>query len=66
MTTWREYAASLRPDDHRRLVLAIGAGLREARLASQVMTEDGDVAALRDHLAAAVTWLEDARALLLE
>ena len=62
--TWQAFTATLTDADHRRLLIALGAGLQEARLASQVATENGSVTAARAHVAAALAHLTDALALL--
>lgn len=64
MTTWTEYTATLTEGDHRRLVIALGAGLSAARQASEVATGNGDVADARRHVATAIAQLTDALTLL--
>lgn len=61
---WRAFTAGLSSADHARLMIALGAGLREARLASTIATQDGEVDQARRHLAAAISQLTDALQLL--
>ena len=61
---FREYVDSLPPADAMRLVVALGAGLQEARLASQVAVEDLELANCRPHVELAIAHLQDALALL--
>jgi hypothetical protein len=59
-----DYVAHRSLEDHRRLVLAVTTGLHEARLAVEIVGGDGDVETLRERVAQAIVWLEDARRLL--
>ena len=61
---WREYTMTLSDADHRRLVIALGAGLAEARQASEIATNNGDVLVARTHVATAIHQLTEALALL--
>jgi len=56
---WSAYVATLAEAEHRRLLIALGAGLREARLASEVATLDGRIEDARRHVAVAVLQLGD-------
>ena len=56
---FRDYLATLPHADQVRLLIAGGAGLREARLASEVVTGDGDVEDMRRHLRAALAHFSD-------
>ena len=62
--SWQAFTATLAEADHRRLIIALGAGLREARLASAVATENGSVTEARAHVATALAHLTDALTLL--
>lgn len=62
--SWREFTAQLPEPDHQRLIIALGAGLREARLAAEIATENGSVAEARAHVATALAHLTDALTLL--
>ena len=61
---WNEYTATLRAADQRWLVVALGAGMREARKASEVATSNGVVEAARQHVATAISHLQDVQRLL--
>ncbi len=61
---WSEFAAGLTEEDHRRLVLALGTGLHEARRAAEIADRDGDLDELRAHVAAALAWLNEIQAVL--
>jgi hypothetical protein len=61
---WRDFAATLSPEDHRRAVLAVSAGLRETRLAAETVHDDGDLDELRRRLDLAIAWMTEARDLL--
>lgn len=58
---WQELAASLSPEEHGRLIIDLLTGLHEARRAAEVVSDDGDLEALRGLLDAALTALTDAR-----
>ena len=60
MMRWTEYTATLPEAEHKRLVIALGAGLREARLASEVATGNGDADDARRHVITAIIQLRDA------
>lgn len=62
--TWAEFTATLSDRNHRQVLVALGAGLQEARHASEVVTNGGDVDDVREHVLAALEWLEQARAIL--
>ena len=62
--SWQAFTALLTEGEHRRLLISLGAGLQEARLASTVAIENGSVTEARDHLATALAHLSDALALL--
>ena len=62
--SWREFVARLPESDHARLLVALGAGLQEARLASQIATQNGRVDEARSHVATALAHLTDALNLL--
>ena len=64
MTRFSDYLATLPYADQVRLLIAGGAGLREARLASEVVTGNGEVEEMRRHLEAAIDQLGDALAVL--
>ena len=64
MTRFRDFLATLPHADQVRLLIAGGAGLREARLASEVVTGNGEVEDMRRHLEAAIDQLGDALELL--
>jgi hypothetical protein len=51
MTSWNDFTATLSEQDHKRLDVAMGAG---ARKASGIATINGDAAAAREHLFAAL------------
>ena len=59
-----DFLATLPHADQVRLLIAGGAGLREARLASECVTGNGEVEDMRRHLEAAIDQLGDALALL--
>ena len=59
MMRFSDYLATLPHADQVRLLIAGGAGLREARLASEVVTGNGDMEDMRRHVAAALAHLED-------
>ena len=61
---WKEYTATLPEREHKRLAIALGAGLREARIGVQTTLENGDHEVVRDHVAAALAQLTDALNLL--
>ena len=61
---FHDYLATLPHVDQVRLLIAAAAGLREARLASEVVTGNGGVDDMRRHLQAAILQLGDALALL--
>jgi hypothetical protein len=62
--TWNDYTATLSAQDHTRLIIALGAGLQEARTASAVATSNGLLEDARRHVATALAQLEDVRVLL--
>jgi hypothetical protein len=62
--TWNAFTATLSENDHKRLVIALGAGLQEARQASAVATGNGLLEDARRHVATALAHLEDVRVLL--
>ncbi len=62
--TWQEFVATLDPRAHAELVGALHAGLRAARQAAQVATDNGDVAQARTLVVQAIAELERARDLL--
>ena len=59
-----DFLATLPHADQVRLFIASGAGLREAQLASECVTGDGDVEDMRRHLRAAIDQFGDALRLL--
>ena len=61
---FNDYLATLPHVDQVRLLIAAGAGLREARLASEVVTGNGAVDDMRGHVAAALAQLADVAALI--
>jgi hypothetical protein len=58
---WRDFTAKLPIDQHRQLVITLGAGLREARKAAQVADENGLVSDAQESLDLAIDWLTQAR-----
>ncbi len=58
---WTEFTACLSPTEHRRLVLALGAGLREARKAAEAAYDDGLLQEVVVSLDLAIEWLTQAR-----
>ena len=56
---WSAFASTLKPADHKRLIISLGAGLREARLASYVATSDGDYDDARRHVITAIIQLRN-------
>ena len=64
MTRWTDYTAALTESDHRQLIIALGAGLQEARHASECATRDGTVEDARRHVITAIVHLSDALPLL--
>lgn len=64
MRCWNEYTATLAEEDHRRLVIALRAGLVEARQASTVTTWNGDADEARRSVSTALTQLMERLALL--
>ncbi len=65
LLTWREVAATLSPAAQARLGSALGGGLQEVRIATQLVAHDGGVHAVLAHLDAAVRRLQEVRPLLL-
>ena len=61
---WSDFTATLSAADQVKLILALGAGLHEARRASEVATSNGEVEDVRRHLVTAIDHLADALALL--
>ncbi len=60
-THWRDFTAQLSDQEHRQLVIALGAGLREARKAAQAAEENGLLHDVRESLDLAIDWLSQAR-----
>ncbi len=59
--TWRERMELLTAQQHTWVMIALGAGVREAALAGQVATDNGELADARRHLDAAIAHLTDVR-----
>ncbi len=62
--TWNEYTVTMSDEDHKRLVIALGAALRETRKASEVATGNGHVNDAREHVFTALAHLTDVAAVL--
>ncbi len=58
---WADFAARLPIQEHRQLVIALGAGLREARKAAQAAEENGLLQDVQESLDLAIAWLTQAR-----
>lgn len=61
---WSDFTARLTEQDHRRVIIALGAGLTAARQASEVATQNGEVEDARRHVQTAILQLGDVLELL--
>lgn len=58
---WHDFTAQLSDQEHRRLVVALGAGLREARKAAEAAYDNGRLEDVVTSLDLAISWLTQAQ-----